>query len=674
MIFRRIFLCSFLIDGRALGIMPDMRRLLFLLLIVLAFPVLVWGQDRLDLHPADGEGYRVTSGGRTLFDVFALDENRARLVDAEGRERVLELPPAAPVTIDIPLFAPPVYGECPRFAVESFATLLDGLSLLLTDAAQAGDARDWRFAAAVRLTTHPGRVGRYAAEVVERGARLPDAALDAQVERFLAAGPLPPLRGGRATVEVVVTVAGGARPLLTVWVSHPHGEGCFDDPDAGALFHEPLGLPAAVRRHPSAAGAVAAYADDWARARADLLTLLAQEKGAVLFGNWRIDVYGAEARLAEIMSRRGAGEVDPLLMIEARLALLQRRVDAAIAAMNAVAGGAADHDLVDEARFCARAWQRRRLSSAREFPAGTPSSIFALETELLRDEMSERSLAERLTTVRTLLESAGARLDFALLVRSRLHLAAEALAAAAQDRAPKRLWREMDELLPVAQPLADRLLFAAAARMSARGRDAQAVELLRALLGRSPLSPFAPEAAWRLVAVELRAGRQRAAAELALTLHELLAPDSVWGKRRGPAGDSAAWAYGLPRTLGGAARVRERALLLARDFYFNAYRETNDAADLQAAEHAARLALDTVSSSALRRRQWLTLGDILLAGGKFAEARTAYAHVALDERDDALRWEGLRRLGAGLTPQASRVAAALRDDPQVGELLAPLRP
>ena len=198
--------------------------------------------------------------------------------------------------------------------------------------------------------------------------------------------------------------------------------------------------------------------------------------------------------------------------------------------------------------------------------------------------------------------------------------------------------------------------------------------MLRALLGRYPTSPFAPEAAWRLVLVELRGGRQRAAAELALTLHELFAPDSEWGRKRGAAGDSAAWAYGLPRTIGGAARVRERALLLARDFYFDAYRETSDAADLQAAEHAARLALDTVSAPALRRRQWLTLGDILLAGGKFTEARTAYAHVALDERDDELRLKGLRRLGAGLTPQASRVAAALRDDPQVGGLLTPLLP
>ncbi|HPQ69995.1 MAG TPA: hypothetical protein PKW95_12775 [bacterium] len=657
-----------------MGIMPDMRRAIFLLLIVLVFPGFVWGQDRLDLRPADGEGYRLTIGGQTLFDVFPLDENRARLIDADGQERVLDLPPAAPLTVDIPPFAPPVYGECPRFAVESFATLLDGLSLLLTDAAQAGDARDRRFAATVRLTTHPGRIGRTSAEVLERGARLPDETLDAQVERFLAAGPLPPLRGGQATVEVVATVAGGERPLLTVWVSHPRGEACFDDPDAGVLFHEPLGLPAAVRRHPLAAGAAAAYADDWARARAELLTLLAQEKDAVLFGNWRIDVFTAETRLAEIMSRRGAGEVDPLLMIEARLALLQRRVDAAIAAMNAVAAGAADRELAEQARFCARAWQRRRLSSAREFSAGAPPSLFALETELLRDEMSERSLAERLSMLRTLLASAGARLDFDLLVRSRLHLAAEALAASAGDREPQALWRAMDELVPVAQPLADRLLFNAAARLLGRGRDAQAVELLRALLGRYPTSPFAPEAAWRLVLVELRGGRQRAAAELALTLHELFAPDSEWGRKRGAAGDSAAWAYGLPRTIGGAARVRERALLLARDFYFDAYRETSDAADLQAAEHAARLALDTVSAPTLRRRQWLTLGDILLAGGNFAAARTAYAHVTLDERDDALRLEGLRRLGAGLTPQASRVAAALRDDPQVGGLLTPLLP
>ena len=209
--------------------MPDMRRTIFLLLVILVFPGFVWGQDRLDLQPAEGEGYRLTIGGQTLFDVFPLDENRARLIDAEGQERVLALPPAAPLRGDIAPFAPPVYGECPCFAVESFATLLDGLSLLLTDAAQSGDVRDWRFAATVRLTTHPGRIGRYAAEVIERGARLPDETLDALVERFLAAGPLPPLRGGRATVEIVATVAGGARPLLTVWVSHPRGEECFDD-------------------------------------------------------------------------------------------------------------------------------------------------------------------------------------------------------------------------------------------------------------------------------------------------------------------------------------------------------------------------------------------------------------------------------------------------------------
>ncbi|MHA1569922.1 MAG: hypothetical protein ACTSXZ_10660, partial [Alphaproteobacteria bacterium] len=120
-----------------------MRRRTLFILLLMAVVGSAYAAERLDLVPGHGlpgsgvqpeVGYRIAVGGALLLHVFPVDENHARIVDYRGVSREITLPPAPPYRPRLnPLAVRPVPPP-PRFSYPSFATLYDGLSLLLTDA------------------------------------------------------------------------------------------------------------------------------------------------------------------------------------------------------------------------------------------------------------------------------------------------------------------------------------------------------------------------------------------------------------------------------------------------------------------------------------------------------------------------------------------------------------
>ncbi len=631
--------------------------------------------QRLDLLPglADGApsaaGFRLAIGGRVIARVEPIGNDQARVTDFRGQARTIALPAATPYSP--PAFAVvwPTVAPAPDYSWPMFATLIDGLSLLLTDAATGGALR---FGATVRLHTAPGRLGRWKTEIVARRSRLADPALDQRVERLLTAGALPPLVAGEALADVEVVVSGAARPLLTVFVSRPRSEGddALRSPDDGVLYQETLGLPPAVSESSTARAALAAYQAERQQATSDLLARLNNPQTPSLFGNWQIRTDRTLAEVRRALPGAPDDERETLRFLGAWALVLQRQEREAGDWMTTVAAQSAIPALADEAAFLATTWRWRGAARWSDAPYPTPLSVtgaFAFETRLARGSVGDATAARQaaLQQLRAVWAGLSSRPETTLLLHAALQQAADLLTDALAQKSAGEASRLARSLVKPGQPLVDRLLFDAGTRALQRRDAAAASELFRLSMEYAPTSPLAPEAAWRLVLARSLTGDREEVLTFAQAVEEQFGPGAPWDEQRGSTADAAPWAAGLA-AVRGANAVRMLALRLRRDAY------AQNESGLEYAEQAARRLLDTTADRGNRRADWLALGHLLWRRGKKDEAAVAYANAALTEPDDQTRSVALRGLGACLHPDAARVAAALRDDATLGGYMAPL--
>ncbi|NLH49944.1 MAG: hypothetical protein GX444_15295 [Myxococcales bacterium] len=665
-----------------------MRKIPLVFLAVLCFALGARAQEtRLDLLPGHGlgdapapetQGFRVSIGGEVWLRVVPVDDDHARLIGKDGVERIVELPPVAPPAFDPPAPPPLVLETPPVFVTGDFSTLYDGLAALLTDAVPAAPAEAWRFSAWLRLITEPGRLGHSHLTVAGRGSRLPDPELDRTVERFLAANPLPPLISGSALCELVVTVSGGARPVLSVWVGKPFAETATSlfSLTGGWLHQEPLGLPAAVLKSQAAAALRQTYETERNAARERLIAVLAENPSWPLFGWWNWD-HRQTARLAEReIAAAPAGATAEMLLLGAKALAHGRKFAVAAKWATQAAAGTGDAALAAEARLLALNWSRRLPGAAAGDAPVDDKSIFRWEITAQSPAGSGDSkgaLAVNWQRLRLLENEKSPRADRDLLWRGLAGRVAADLAAAV-DREPSVVrFSRLQAWLNADEPSGAVILFDAGAELCARGHYPAAADVLRWLLADYPLSVLAPETGLRLLAVLNAAGEKEAARAVARQLAGDLAAESAWSlavKEQGPVAVPLPVLAGRTKT---AAAVREMVLRNVRDGEFAEFSRDRDPRALAAAERAARLLLDTIDNPAQRRADWLIFGRILAVDGKAADAATAYSNVALDETDDPLRLEALRDLAAVLTPDARRVAASLKNDPDWGGWLAGIR-
>jgi hypothetical protein len=568
---------------------------------------------------------------------------------------------------------PTALGDAPRLISEDFSTLYETAGLLLDEVATT---QAWRFSATLRLTTAPGHVGHVRTEVVARGQRLPDATLDRQMEVLLLSGPLPPLTGGSALCEVVIGLTPGANNVLNVWVGKPHHPLAEGPPprSLGWLEQQPLGLPAAVLASSYAAAARDRWRQNRRFAKTALLTRLLTPDAPPLYGTWRDSAGPAWNMTQEALRAAPAGDAEPLWFLGALTLAADRRYAEAQQWAEMAAASSADRELAAQARWLAFSWTRRNGGRPEvKAASGANEAPWAIETAAARAAAGRgpEELSVCLERLRWLDASpnAGAR---DLLWRQFVGDAAEALAATAvklsivEEAAFLQSFSEEDP------PGADWILLDAGLILRAQKRPAAGIEAFRALLAEYPLSPLAPEAGWRLAQAALETGDAELAKAAAWrTVREFVA-DSIWSEARREAEETPDWlAAGAPapRT---AIEVRRAALRFLRARQLADFLAGGDRTELAEAETAARMLIDELPAAAARA-DWLALGDVLFAGGQLPQAAAAYGNVALAVEDDEVRGRALAFLAASLTPDARRVAAALRDDPLYGPMLAALR-
>lgn len=650
----------------------------FCVLVMLAGAA--WAQHRLDLvpgqessadPPAAQDGYRLSVGGRVVMRIYPLSDDQAQVRDFYGAAREITLPQVKPYQPPVDAFAWPAMPPKPRFSLSSFATLYDGLSILLTDSANSGG----RFDATLHMRTAAGRVGHCTVEVIRRGGRHPDRTLDAMIEKFLAKGPLPPLTGGEALVRLSLAVVPGNRPLMTVWVSAPQP---IDEPDftslyEGVLYQEPLGHPPVVLQSEAARPVLIAYQKDRRRAAEHLRSLVNSESNEPLFGNWSIDCSATLAELERTLPAVTVGEEDPLLFLAAWAHVHQRREERAIAWMSEAALGSPVRSLAEEAHFLARAWRGgRALFDCRDDLPAPQHGAYSQERFLCRPAYGE--LAEQYCAYRLFIDELAAgenrRADQDLILGSAVSRLAHILARAVADRPPGEVARLARQFTPAGQEFNDRILFEAGILSIWDRRADAALELFRWSLEQQPTSPLAPEMAWRMVRAHLIAGHEEDAWDLAQAIENQFGPGSRWHALRGSTAQAAPWAMGVGDRVRGGDEIRSRALRLIREFALSKA-AAGDAGWLAQAEWAARRLLDTTNSTTDWRADWTALGHILFLAGKRNQAVAAYANAALSQEEDALRRQALQGLAACLNPDMARVAAALREDAQLAPYVEP---
>jgi hypothetical protein len=658
-----------------------MRRTLAPVVLLLAMATLVGAQERLDLLPGHGlptlpapdrSGFRLAVGGQTVLHVAPEGENRARLIETNGAARIVDLPPALALAIARPAASPA--GPPPRLVSADFSTLYDGVTLLLADPPPAVPLR---WSATLRLTTDAGHVGNSRVALLRRGERPPNAELDRQLERLVAANPLPPLAGGAARLDVVVAATPGLRPMLSVWVSEPYAEDAdwLAPLSRGWLMQEPIGWPTAVVDAKSAAPVRAAYAGDWQAAKAELLAQLAAPGGRMLFGNWRFGAASTLAAARQALASAPPGKADRLVFLGAWALARERRFAEAQQWMAQIGAGSRDAALAAEARWLALAWRRRLGGDARLTPRAPANDAtrFVWQIRLNGDDGSAAGDWRAAGAALRKFGAEPARDDADFVQRALVARAASALANAAAELPPLAAAALFAEWTNAETPAADWALFDAGAALLAAGRPTVALEAFRWLLGECPFSPLAPQAAWAAQRAAAAGDRELAKAA-AWRIAADCAPDSDWLTARDEAEEMPEWQSAVALRAPAAAEVRLRALRWLRDAEFADYLTAGGGETLSAAERAARLLLDEAPGPEWRRLDWLALGDILHTARRLPEAAQAYANVALDKCDDELRRSALRSLAASLTPDARRVALALAGDARFGPLLAPLRP
>ena len=673
--------------------MPRIRRhILLLVLLILFIPAaraewrldILFGTPAADPAKSDQEGYRLAVGGLILFQVTPLSHNKALITAADGVPRAISLPEVRAYAPTPPAGALPAPPERPEFIHNNLSTLYDGLAVLLDNANPETFRNDFRFEATLRLTTQPGRVGHSKAEIITRGQRLLDLELDALFERFLAANPLPPLRAGGAWCDIAIAVVDAPRPRLTVWLQSPRPEGdiYMTMPDSGFLYQEPLGLPPAVRNQVNLTAALEIYRNERREAREQLIKLMAAPEGP-LFGTWSIKTGATHKAVAQALSSAPAGEQDPILFLEAWTLAHERRVAQAIRQMQSIAAGAADRVLADEAAFLSLTWNKRleakdTVPSIERSPAG---GVYVLESALARLDSPRQfpadALAGNLNIIHDILLYHLQRSDRGVLLRSRIGAVAAWLAQAvleAADRQPAKISRFLSARLTDDQPWVERITFNTGFALLINGHAGEAVEVFRTLLERWPSSPLVPEAAWGMARARWSQKDWEAGADLAWAVVENFSPGSPWDQFRAANQRTAPASAGLENIARGPNEIRRVALRTLRDYYLARSFPKPQPEALASAELAARLLLDTTQTAIDVRPDWLVLGDILWLAGRRNEARIAYQNVALAETEDQLRIIALRALAACLNPDAVRVAESLKDDPQFGAYLAPLRP
>jgi tetratricopeptide (TPR) repeat protein len=609
-----------------------MRKAGLVTFLALCVVLAAQAEERLDLLPGanDGDpptaiGFRVASGGQVVLRVEPAGTQQARVRYPDGTERTIQLPRVKAYKIESPAPQLPA-APAPRFVATDFTTLLDALTLLVSEATPL------RFVAVVRLHTDKGPLGRGRIEIAARGERASDAALDAWLERALAANPLPPLMSGTALCEIAAWTDENSK-TLHIWLGAPYADdaGTPTPLTDGWWFDVPLSLPAAVTNSRLASTTREVYAREREAAKSSLLSWLAAPEPRALYGQWHWTAVGTHEMAARSLRVAPVGEADAVLFLGALALAHERRAGEAAEWMTQVATGAVDVNLAAMAQRHLHLWK-----PATPTPDGLPDPVPSGVRRLIHNPQA-RAAAEKLARE-----------------------AVELPNPAAADR----LHRQLAE----ADGWADVLLYDTGAILFAQGKYRQAAELWRVLLGEHPLSPLATRAAWDLWRATVAVGDSPLAKEQAAQIARDFAPDSAWSQERQKTGANH-WPFPM-RVLAPEA-VRWQTLRWLRDQSLADFLAARDPEDLVAAEQAGRELLDSLRASPSQRADWLTLGHIFHLTGRRDEARRAYANVALDETEDALRGEALRALAAVLEPDARRVAAALKSD-AVGRLLTPV--
>jgi len=657
--------------------MLAMRRILIIALLLAAAVYAGDTPARLDMKPPVTlrAGYQISLNGSPFLRVIPSGDDRASIY-SHDQYREIDLPVVTPYSPEAPDFAWPQTPETPRFAVQSWATVVDGLALLLPPALLE-TGRLPRFGAVLRLSTQPGRVGNCRTKIAARTHRLPDAALDALVESFFRGGPLPPLTAGEALCEVEAVLVEGRRPMLTVWIGTPRpvGENAVASINQGVLLQEPLLPPADAFAAEPAASAYNVYLRERAAEAKRLRAILAAENAPPLFGAWRRRAEQTSAAVGNALNDVTPEQSDALMLLGAWASMHERKMEPALTWIDIVAGCSPNREFAEEAALLGAAW-RRRSPVLVDNPSSFPFThqLYALEMHLAlsADLPPKKRLPAALKLARAVAAHHLYRADGDLMLRAALGEAATALADICAEHQPAQLFAALPALLPASAPYADRVLYDTAIISRCEDRTVQAIELHRYLMAIAPTSPLAPASAWAMTTTLIDAGRHNEALDTAAALAHRFGPGSDWRTARGDSGEAAPWVAGFDEHVAGVDTLRARALHLLRDAYFDRYRRNAHPGDLAAAERFARMLLDTLPDNTNRRADWLALGHLLWWSGHPGEAGLAYANVSLGATDDALRLQALKGLGACMTPDAARVAAALREDAELGALLAPL--
>jgi len=684
---RTLFADSFALhQGGGSGKIRRMRKIVLLFLLGLSLTAPARGQQRLDLRIGHGlealpnpklDGFRIYLDGRLLLHVASGENGGALLIDPAGGRRTIVLPEITPRQVEFNKNPPAASHAAPDFITKDFTTFYDGLSLLLDQDALRRLPPLQRFSARIESTTDPGKVGHGRFTVLTRGARLTDATLDRQLERFIQAGPLPPLAWGSAVCDLEILLFGKERPRLTVWLGRPfsHADPAAAPLSAGTLHQRPLGLPAAVATERGLAATLARYEQDRRASREALLRLIDQPGSPPVYGAWRLDASPARRAVAELLPRVPAGQSAPFLFLHAWTLAHDKRFAPAAATMRQAALLSDDPHLAAEARLLAACWSSPTETNQAQVGREHGTTDLALEIRLAEQAaiaLTPINALPQLDAALVLLRRAAqddthTRFDQQWIQRALVRDAAGALAAAGDRDEPLRADRAFRQWLTANNPSAEWLLYDAGVHLCEKGRPQNAAVILRWLTEDYPFSKLAPEARRRLAGL---LGPEPAAA-MEKRLAEDLDPGSPWRQRweREP---PPVWLATVQARLDDPENIRLDAWRRLRD---RALAESaTDAANLLDAESASRQLTARAGDDAVSRADRLRHGDILLAAGNLLGARRIYASLADGEPDDALRHAALLALAATLRPDARRVARTLHDE-QTGaywELLVPV--